>query len=225
MHARFVLHDSTEENMRLVWSYVERHGRPVSYYTDKAGLFQTAPKTARYATDLARDERDPLPPTQIGRALKPPRKTGHFYLAENRTFLLGVDMRSGAVKMSTFLRSSSTGNAPVPERAGQFSLPSIPASSWRLACRALRVPNRRAFREKCGSSPCIRRTVPGSRSSYPSLKPGGLPRQPGSPGALAENIKAAPVAQRELLDKLASLAAGRRQFPQGFQIDLYVEVA
>jgi transposase len=70
LHARFVLHDSTEENMRLVWSYVERHGRPVSYYTDKAGLFQTAPKTARYATDLPRDERGPLPPTQIGRALR-----------------------------------------------------------------------------------------------------------------------------------------------------------
>ena len=70
LHARFVLHDSTEENMRLVWSYVERHGRPVSYYTDKAGLFQTAPKTARYAKDLARDEREPLPPTQIGRALR-----------------------------------------------------------------------------------------------------------------------------------------------------------
>ena len=70
LHARFVLHDSTEENMRLVWSYVERHGRPVSYYTDKAGLFQTAPKTARYATELPREERDPLPPTQIGRALR-----------------------------------------------------------------------------------------------------------------------------------------------------------
>jgi hypothetical protein len=70
LHARFVPHDSTEENMRLVWSYVALHGRPVSYYTDKAGLFQTAPKMARYATDLARDERDPLPPTQIGRALR-----------------------------------------------------------------------------------------------------------------------------------------------------------
>jgi Helix-turn-helix domain len=70
LHARFVLHDSTAENMRLVWSYVERHGRPVSYYTDKAGLFQTAPKTARYATELRRDEREPLPPTQIGRALR-----------------------------------------------------------------------------------------------------------------------------------------------------------
>jgi transposase len=70
LHARFVLHDSTEENMRLLWSYVERYGRPVSYYTDKAGLFQTAPKTARRTTDLPRDERGPLPPTQIGRALR-----------------------------------------------------------------------------------------------------------------------------------------------------------
>jgi transposase len=70
LHARFVLHDSTAENMRLLWSYLERHGRPVSYYTDKAGLFVTAPKTVRHATELARHERDPLPPTQIGRALR-----------------------------------------------------------------------------------------------------------------------------------------------------------
>jgi transposase len=70
IHARFVLHDSTEENMRLLWSYVERYSRPVSYYTDKAGLFVTAPKTARDTTELPRDEREPLPPTQIGRALR-----------------------------------------------------------------------------------------------------------------------------------------------------------
>jgi transposase len=31
LHARFALHDSTEENMRLLWSYVERHGRPLGY--------------------------------------------------------------------------------------------------------------------------------------------------------------------------------------------------
>ena len=69
LHARFVLHDSTEENMRLLWSYVERYGRPVSFYTDKASLFQTAPKIARDIKELPRDEREPLPPTQIGRAL------------------------------------------------------------------------------------------------------------------------------------------------------------
>lgn len=68
--ARFVLHDSTEENMRLVWQYLERHGRPGSFYTDKASLFRTAPKGKRDEKDLPRDERAPLPPTQIGRALQ-----------------------------------------------------------------------------------------------------------------------------------------------------------
>jgi len=69
IHARFVLHDSTAENMRLLWSYVERYGRPLSFYTDKASLFQTAPKIARDRKELPREERQPLPPTQIGRAL------------------------------------------------------------------------------------------------------------------------------------------------------------
>jgi hypothetical protein len=68
--ARFVRHDSTEENMRLAWTYLERYGRPVAFYTDKASLFRTAPKVARDVKQLPRDERDPLPPTQIGRALR-----------------------------------------------------------------------------------------------------------------------------------------------------------
>jgi transposase len=68
--ARFVAHDSTAENMRLLWSYLERHGRPLAYYTDKASLFQTAPKIARDQKELPREERQPLPPTQIGRGLR-----------------------------------------------------------------------------------------------------------------------------------------------------------
>ena len=70
IHARFVLHDSTEQNMRLLWSYLEQNGRPLSYYTDKASLFQSAPKIARDMKLLPRDERESLPPTQIGRALR-----------------------------------------------------------------------------------------------------------------------------------------------------------
>jgi len=66
---RFVRSDSTEENMRLLRSYVERNGRPVAFYTDKAALFRTAPKVKRDERTLPRDEREPLPPTQIGRAL------------------------------------------------------------------------------------------------------------------------------------------------------------
>ena len=51
--ARFVAHDSTEENMRLLKSYLETHGRPVAFYTDKASLFQTAPKIARDQKEVA----------------------------------------------------------------------------------------------------------------------------------------------------------------------------
>ena len=62
--ARFVRHDSTEENMRVLWGYLERHGRPLAFYTDKASLFQNTPKRI--------DGEDPktMPPTQIGRALQ-----------------------------------------------------------------------------------------------------------------------------------------------------------
>jgi hypothetical protein len=70
LHARFVKHDSTEENMRLLWSYLEQKGRPVSFYTDKASLFQTTPKIARDYKPVPRDECEALPTTQIGRALK-----------------------------------------------------------------------------------------------------------------------------------------------------------
>ena len=66
--ARFVRHDSTEENMSVLRFYLERHGRPVAFYTDKASLFQTAVKAPRYA-EVAGD-RPELPPTQIGRALR-----------------------------------------------------------------------------------------------------------------------------------------------------------
>lgn len=66
--ARFVRHDSTEENMRVLRLYLERHGRSLAFYTDKASLFQTALKSPRDAP-APRDLVE-LPPTQIGRALR-----------------------------------------------------------------------------------------------------------------------------------------------------------
>lgn len=68
--ARFARHDSTEENMRLLWSYLEKNGRPVAFYTDKASLFQTTPKVRRDEKALPRQEREAMAPTQIGRALQ-----------------------------------------------------------------------------------------------------------------------------------------------------------
>jgi hypothetical protein len=69
LFARFVRHDSTEENMKLLWSYLEKFGRPLAFYTDKAALFQTAEKRKRDEPGVEKDPQE-LPPTQIGRALQ-----------------------------------------------------------------------------------------------------------------------------------------------------------
>jgi transposase-like protein len=59
--ARFVRRDSSEENRRLLWAYVERFGRPLAFYTDKAGMFQVAVKTKRQEQREGRD-RPQMPP-------------------------------------------------------------------------------------------------------------------------------------------------------------------
>src|SRR5215472_17134113 len=68
LFARFVRSDSTEENMKLLWSYLEKFGRPLSFYTDKASHFQTAEKRKREEPGVDKDPVE-MPPTQIARAL------------------------------------------------------------------------------------------------------------------------------------------------------------
>jgi len=63
VHARFVRHDTAEENLRILWQWLERYGRPLAFYTDKAAMFETAPKSSRGA------EQEASEPTQITRAL------------------------------------------------------------------------------------------------------------------------------------------------------------
>src|SRR4029077_16838382 len=65
LHARFVEADSTEQNLKVLWSYLERYGRPQAVYTDKAGMFQ--PTLAR---GWKTDDPEPKRETQIGRALR-----------------------------------------------------------------------------------------------------------------------------------------------------------
>ena len=69
LFARFVRHDTTEENMRVMWSYIEKYGRPQSYYTDKASIFKTAEKRKRDEPGVDKEAVE-MPPTQIGRALQ-----------------------------------------------------------------------------------------------------------------------------------------------------------
>src|SRR5882757_806619 len=69
LFARFVRHDTAEENLRLLGRYVEKFGRPMAFYTDKASLFQTAEKRKRDEPGVEKDAVE-MPPTQIGRVLR-----------------------------------------------------------------------------------------------------------------------------------------------------------
>lgn len=63
--ARFVRHDSTEENLRTLRVYLKRQGRPIAVYTDKASLFKIN-RAPRVEEQLEAER----PKTQIGRALE-----------------------------------------------------------------------------------------------------------------------------------------------------------
>lgn len=63
--ARLAEHDSTEENLRVLQGWLRRWGRPVAYYTDKAGLFRV-----NRASTVDEQLRGEPPLTQIGRALR-----------------------------------------------------------------------------------------------------------------------------------------------------------
>jgi hypothetical protein len=67
--ARFVRHDSTEENMKLLGRYGTKFGRPLTFYTDKASHFHTTEKRRRDEPGVDQDLLE-MPPTQIGRALR-----------------------------------------------------------------------------------------------------------------------------------------------------------
>lgn len=64
-YARFVEHDSTEANLRVLWGYLERWGRPLEFYTDKGSLFSVNKPPVEAADEAVKEET-----TQIGRALK-----------------------------------------------------------------------------------------------------------------------------------------------------------
>jgi Helix-turn-helix domain len=61
---RLVEHDSTEENLRTLQGWLERHGRPLALYTDKNSLFVTS-RPVQWQEQL----RGEPARTQFGRAL------------------------------------------------------------------------------------------------------------------------------------------------------------
>ena len=116
LFARFVRHDSTEENMRLLWSYLEKFGRPLSFYTDKASLFQTAEKRKR---DEPGVEKDPveMPPTQIGRAL---RELGITWIAAHSPQAKGRVERNFATAQDRLVKGLRVAGVRTIEQANQY---------------------------------------------------------------------------------------------------------
>ena len=115
--AGFVPRDSTEENMRMLWSYVERNGRPVAFYTDKASLFQNTPKLRRIDKDQELQERQPLPPTQIGRAL---RELGITWIAAHSPQAKGRVERSFGTAQDRLVKGLRVAGAATLEEANRY---------------------------------------------------------------------------------------------------------
>ena len=114
--ARFVEHDSTAENMRLLGSYLERHGRPVSFYTDKASLFRTAEKHRRDRPGERGDAIE-MPPTQIGRAL---RELGIAWIAAHSPQAKGRVERSFATAQDRLVKGLRVAGAKTLEQANRY---------------------------------------------------------------------------------------------------------
>ena len=116
LFARFVRHDTTEENMKLLWSYVEKFGRPVAFYTDKASLFRTAEKHKR---DEPGVEKDPveMPPTQIGRAL---RELGITWIAAHSPQAKGRVERNFGIAQDRLVKGMRVAGVKTLEEANRY---------------------------------------------------------------------------------------------------------
>ena len=65
IHAQFVEHDTTEENLRTLGGWLRRYGRPLAHYTDKNSIFRSNRPAA--ISEQLRGERAH---SQFGRALQ-----------------------------------------------------------------------------------------------------------------------------------------------------------
>jgi hypothetical protein len=116
LFARFVRQDSTEENMRLLWSYLEKFGRPLSFYTDKASLFQTAEKHKRDEPGVEKDAVE-MPPTQIGRAL---RELGITWIAAHSPQAKGRVERNFGTAQDRLVKGMRVAGVKTIEQANQY---------------------------------------------------------------------------------------------------------
>ena len=116
LFARFVRHDSTEENMKLLWGYVEKFGRPLSFYTDKASVFQTAEKRKRDEPGVEKDAVE-MPPTQIGRGL---RELGITWIAAHSPQAKGRVERNFGTAQDRLVKGMRVAGVKTIEQANEY---------------------------------------------------------------------------------------------------------
>jgi transposase len=116
LFARFVQHDSTAENMKLLWSYVERFGRPQLFYTDKASLFRNNEKHKRDEPGVEKDAVE-MPPTQIGRALK---ELGIVWTAAHSPQAKGRVERNFGTAQDRLVKGLRVAGAKTIEQANEY---------------------------------------------------------------------------------------------------------
>jgi transposase len=116
LFARFVQHDTTEENMNLLWSYIEKFGRPLAFYTDKASIFRTAEKRKRDEPGVDKDPVE-MPPTQIGRAL---RELGIAWIAAHSPQAKGRVERNFGTAQDRLVKGMRVAGVKTLEQANQY---------------------------------------------------------------------------------------------------------
>ena len=116
LFARFVRHDTTEENMKLLWSYLEKFGRPVAFYTDKASIFRTAEKRKRDEPGVDKDPVE-MPPTQIGRGL---RELGITWIAAHSPQAKGRVERNFQTAQDRLVKGMRVAGVKTLEEANQY---------------------------------------------------------------------------------------------------------
>jgi hypothetical protein len=116
LFARFVRRDTTEENMKLLWSYVEKFGRPLAFYTDKASIFRTAEKRRRDEPGVDKDPVE-MPPTQIGRALQ---ELGIAWIAAHSPQAKGRVERNFGTAQDRLVKGMRVAGVKTLEQANQY---------------------------------------------------------------------------------------------------------
>jgi len=116
LFARFARHDSTEENMRHLWSYLSKFGRPLAVYTDKASIFRTAEKHKRDEPGVEKDAME-MPPTQIGRAL---RELGITWIAAHSPQAKGRVERNFLTAQDRLVKGMRVAGVTTLEQANQY---------------------------------------------------------------------------------------------------------